>query len=152
MYYSLTFGDTNPKNTWADWRMIPDTPPMVPNPEPVINRVDIPGRLGGPLDLSTVPFGRLQYQRMTGSWIFYREPDNKYTRSVLYDELRKTLHAKEMKVVLEEDPEHYYFGRFTVGVPSTGRGPIKFTIAYDLQPTRYNRDGSVDTSYTGLQG
>ena len=46
MYYSLTFiiGGIK-KNTWADWRLIPDTPPSIPPPEPNLNYVDIPTRI-----------------------------------------------------------------------------------------------------------
>jgi hypothetical protein len=139
MYYSLTFKVNNvEKNTWEDWQMIPSTPPMIPVPEPNTNYVDIPGRVGGPLDLTGVQFGRMTYKRMTGSWTFYREPENKDTRKNLYETLMKYFNGKVGRVTLEEDPQWYYIGRFTVGVPKTATGPIQFTIGYDLQPRRFN--------------
>ena len=149
MYYSLTFETGGvKKNTWADWRMVPDTPPMIPIPEPNYNYVDVPGRSGGPLDLTGVPFGYLTYKRMTGSWGFYVDPVNRHTRIKLYEELRKYFLGKIVKVVIEEDPEHYYTGRFSVGLPSTSTGPIRFTINYDITPKRWNViNNSEDTSF-----
>lgn len=149
MYYSLTFTINGlAKNTWDNWKMIPNTPPMIPPPEPNLNYVDIPGRRGGPLDLTGIPFNKMTYKRMTGSWTFYREPESTVTRKLLYEELINYFTGKAGKVELEEDPIHYYVGRFSVGVPKTGTGPIQFTITYDLAPIRYNKNNNtVDTSY-----
>ncbi len=149
MYYSLTFtiGGVQ-KNTWADWRLIPETPPMVPPPEPNLNYVDIPGRSGGPLDLTGVPFNKLTYKRITGSWTMLRNPDTRKTRVELYEELLRYFTGKVGTVKLEEDLDHYYRGRFSIGMPTTSIGPIKFTIAYDLEPVRYNTSNdSVDNTY-----
>lgn len=149
MYYSLTFDREGVrKNTWADWRLIPDTPPSIPMPELNLNYVDIPGRSGGPLDLTGIPFNKMTYKRITGTWNFLREPDNRRTRVELYEELRRYFIRKIVTVRMEEDPEHYYRGRFTVGQPSTGTGPIKIAIAYDLEPVRFNEvNDSVDSTF-----
>lgn len=149
MYYSLTFtmnGVT--KNTWDDWKMIPNTPPMIPPPEPNLNYIDIPGRSGGPLDLTGKPFNKMTYKRMTGSWTFYREPDNKNTRKDLYNTLIRFFNGKSGKVILEEEPAYFFVGRFTVGVPKTATGPIQFTLGFDLAPVRYYAsDGTADPTY-----
>lgn len=149
MYYSLTFNIGGvQKNTWADWRMVPDTPPSIPMPELNTNYVDIPGRSGGPLDLTGVPFNKMTYKRITGSWNFLREPANRVTRKDLYEELCRYFIGRTGTVKFEEDLEHYFTGRFAVSPPKTSVGPIQFTITYDLAPVRYNvRDGSVDPTY-----
>ena len=149
MYYSLTFTiDNVVKNTWTDWKLIPSTPPMIPNPELNVNYVDIPGRSGGPLDLTKAVFNKNTYKRMSGSWNFYCEPENSSTRKNLYETLRTYFLGKTGKVVLEEDSTHYYTGRFSVGVPQTGTGPIQITISFDLAPVRYLvSNNSVDTTY-----
>ena len=149
MYYSLTF-DSNgvQKNTWADWGLIPDTPPMIPPPKPNYTFVDIPGRPGGPLDLTGIPFGRLTYKRIQDSWNFLREPTNRRTRVELYEELEQFFIGKVVTVKMEEDLNHYYKGRFEVSKPKTGIGPIQFTISFDLEPVRYNVvDDSIDTTF-----
>lgn len=145
MYYSLTFGGE--RNTWTDWQLIPSTPPTVAPPEPVKNQVEIPGRRLGPIDLSDFPFNRMTYKRITGTWDFLRETARSTTRRELFEQLRKYLHGKTTTVRMEEDPAHYFRGRFTVGTASNGRGPTSISIGYDLEPMRYNLDGTVDETW-----
>lgn len=145
MYYSLTFGSA--KNTWDDWKLIPSSPPMVPPPEPIINLVDVPGRKAGPIDLSTYPFGHLTYKRITGSWTFLRDTTHKTMRTEMYEEIRRWLHGRFTTVRLEEDPNHYYQGRFLVSAPQNSAGPTQIVISYDLEPRRYNSNGTADNSW-----
>lgn len=153
MDYSLTFTVSGvTKNTWDDWGMAPSTPPMIAPPEPNVNYVDIPGREAGPIDMSMIPFGKMTYKRMTGSWEFYREPDTKTTRRSLFETLQLMFTGKTGKVVLSEDPNHFFVGRFSVSTPKTSVGPIQFVISYDLEPCRYNLDGTVDESYASTTG
>lgn len=149
MYYSLTFTvNSVTKNTWTDWGLIPTTPPMIPNPELNTTYVDIPGRSGGPIDLTRAVFNKNTYKRMTGSWTFYKEVHGGTARMDLYETLRAYFLGKTGKVVLEEDSTHYYTGRFSVGVPQTGTGPMQITVSFDLAPVRYLvSNDSVDTSY-----
>lgn len=149
MYYSLTFNVNGvSKNTWTDWKLIPDTPPVVPYPELNTTYVDIPGRSGGPLDLTGVPFNKLTYKRMTGSWNFLFEPTTSSTRKNLYETLCQYFNGRVGKVTLEEDSTHYFKGRFTVGTPRTGQGPCQIQIGFDLEPVRYLvSNNNVDTNY-----
>ena len=149
MYFSLTFGsDPNAKNTWEDWKLIPATPPMIAAPNPNTTLVDIPGRRQGPIDMSKYPFGRITYQRITGSWTFLFEPKGHSDRVRKYEMIRKWLHGRTDKVRLEEDSRHYYMGRYTVSSISTGNGPNQITIGYDLEPLRYNTaDDTEDTEW-----
>ena len=121
MYFSISFGkDPDIRNTWKDWGMIPDTPPMIPPPDPNLNLVSIPGS-NTTIDLSKYPTGKITYQRITG---------------------RNTI------IRLEEDPHHYYKGILTVSTISTGNGPNQISIGYNLEPMRYNvSDDSRDTSW-----
>lgn len=145
MYYSLTFGSA--KNTWDDWKLIPSSPPMVPPPEPYIDLVDVPGRAAGPIDLSTYPFGRLTYKRITGSWTFLRDTTHKTMRTEMYEEIRSWLHGRFTTVRLEEDPDHYYQGRFLVSAPQNSAGPTQIVISFDLEPRRFNNNGTADSSW-----
>lgn len=149
MYFSITFGaDPNTRNTWEDWKLIPATPPMIPPPTPNTTLVDIPGRRQGPIDMSKYPFGRITYQRIGGSWNFMTEPNGHIDRVQKYEMIRKWLHGRVDIIRLEEDPKHYYRGRFTVSSFTTGNGPNQITINYDLEPLRYNTiDGTEDTEW-----
>lgn len=149
MYFSITFGEEpETKNTWEDWKLIPATPPMIEAPEPNLNMVEIPGRTAGPIDLSKYPFGKITYQRISGSWNFLTEPEGHDQRVALYESIRRWLHGRTTRIILEEDPEHYYRGIFMVSPISTGSGPNQITISYNLEPVRYNvLDDTVDSSW-----
>lgn len=149
MYFSITFGEEpETKNTWEDWKLIPATPPMIEAPEPNLNMVEIPGRAAGPIDLSKYPFGKITYQRISGSWNFLTEPEGHDQRVALYESIRRWLHGRTTRIVLEEDPTHFYKGIFTVTPISTGNGPNQITISYNLEPIRYNvENDSVDTTW-----
>lgn len=149
MYFSITFGEEpETKNTWEDWKLIPATPPMIEAPEPNLNMVEIPGRTAGPIDLSKYPFGKITYQRIIGSWSFLTEPESHAQRVTLYESIRRWLHGRTTRIILEEDPEHYYRGIFTVSPISTGSGPNQITISYNLEPVRYNvLDDTADSSW-----
>lgn len=145
MFYSVTFG--REKNTWSDWGLIATAPPMIPPPQPNKNLVNIPGRHEGPVDLTLETFDELQYPRITGSWSFIREEDNPRTRFELYETIRKWLHGKRTTVQTEDDPFHYFRGIITIGEPESGANTVGITIGYDLEPVRYNLDGTEDEDY-----
>ncbi len=149
MYFSITFGkEPDVRNTWEDWKLIPATPPMIEPPEANRNLIDIPGRRQGPIDLSKYPFGKITYKRISGGWTFLTEPKGHRDRVQKYEAIRKWLHGRTTIIRLEEDPQHYYKGTFTVSPMSTGNGPNQISIAYDLEPLRYNViDDTEDTGW-----
>ena len=135
MYYSLTFGSQ--KNTWTNWHLIPDSPPVIPTPEPQMNIVSIPGRTDGGLDLSLVPFGRLQYGRMTGNWNFILGEDYIKQRDTILADMRTYLNGKSMAVELETEPATLYRGIFVVGTPRIGANTVTIQIGFNLEPRRW---------------
>lgn len=151
MHYSITFGETGAtKNTWDDWKLVPESPPVIPSPSPKTNYVDIPGRIRGPLDLSEIPFGHLNYERITGSWTFIMWDDywNTPDRKAVWESVRGWLHGKSTRIVLEEDPTHYFIGRFTVDPPVSSMGPFAIKVNFNLEPMRYNlSNDSIDTTW-----
>lgn len=147
MYYSITFDN---KNTWDDWRLIPTSPPMVAPPTAYTNLVEVPGRKQGPIDLSETLFGGPTYASSEGEWELASHPDyagSLFSRQWLFDEIRNYLHNRSRKVILEDDHQHYYIGRFAVGAPRTGKNGTSIVIRYTINPVRYNNDGSIDTKY-----
>lgn len=145
MYYSLTFTNSSgeKKNTWADWRLIPSSPPQVEPPEPYTNFVEVPGRAGGPIDLTEALTGAPSFQMSEGTWDFIAD-DEALPRPILFQELKKFLHGQRLRMELEEDPYHYYEGRFGVASPRTGRGSNIYSISYNISPVRYKMDGTAE--------
>lgn len=66
---------------------------------------------------------------------------------VLYQRIRSYLHGKTTTVELYEDRTHYFHGRFIVGLPSRSKNPISISIGYDLEPMRYNQNGTIDSTW-----
>ena len=150
MGYSITFGAGNDtRNTWTNWKLLPESPPVIPAPKPKTNYVDIPGRVLGPLDMTTVPFNRQTYERITGSWNFVLCDDywHDADRKTAFNTIRSWLHGRVTRLVLEEDQSHRYYGRFTVDPPNSNVGPFVIRINYDLEPLRRNADDSPDASW-----
>ena len=151
MHHSITFGDevNGTKNTWTDWELIPGSPPAIDSPSPKTNFIDIPGRIKGPYDASLIPFNHQTFERITGSWEFVMCDDYWHTpnpRST-HAAIRGWLHGKRTKIVLEDEPNYFYYGLITVAPPEYSQGPFIVEISYDIEPVRYNSDGSVDTGW-----
>lgn len=150
MGYSITFGaNDDTRNTWTSWNLLPESPPVIPPPRPKTNYVDIPGRVKGPLDMTKVPFNLQTYERITGSWNFVMADDYWHTptRFTTFNAIQSWLQGRVTWMRLEEDPLHFYNGRFTVDPPSSSMGPFVVRINFDLEPIRYNADLSVDSSW-----
>ena len=155
--YSITFEslDTGMKrNTWEDWRLIPSAPPMVENPEPYTNYVEVPGRKEGPLDLSEALSNGPVFLNTEGSWDFVWSeeycPD--MSRAQVYRTVTQFLHGRRFKITFEEDPDVSYLGRFSVGNPKPGNAYSTITINYTIYPTDENPIDINADNYTSNSG
>ena len=150
MNHSITFGDgNNTRNTWTNWKLIPGSPPAVDPPTPKTNFIEIPGRIKGPYDASTIPFNRQTFERITGSWQFVMADDywNTPNPRQVHAEIRRWLHSVRTKMVLEDEPGFFYYGLFTVEASDFSQGPFTIEISYDIEPVRYNSNGTADTTW-----
>lgn len=134
MYHSVTFyTDNNRYSTYEDWRLVPETRPVVVPPEPKYNYLDLPGG-HGQIDLTESLTGFPLYNRREGEWTFYVLNDygNWTTR---LSEIMTVLQGRLLKAVLDDDPDYYYFGRFHVSDwDSGGETWSMITIAYNVAP------------------
>ena len=154
MYHSVYFGNMN---TFSDWHLVPDSRPVIVQPEPKTNIVDIPGGQGS-LDLSEVLTRYPLYGLRSGSLSFnvlngYGDWADRYHDIVNY------IHGKHLTMSLEDDPDWYYEGRFKVNWESPNDGTwSKITIDYDLDPFKLASDitsivgpvSSNDTKYATI--
>lgn len=145
MYYSITFTNQSgeKRNTWDDWHLVSASPPMIEPPEPYTNYVEVPGRSLGPIDLSEALGSGPSFNNSEGSWDFVSEIDYE-NRYELYQELKRFLHGRLMRITLEEDPLHYYTGRISVDLPKTGKGHNTYSMRYTISPVRYYLDGTQE--------
>ena len=137
MYHSITIGT---KNTWDDWHLIPSSRPLFNPPAVKTNMIEIPGG-DGVLDLTTALTGRPLYQNRTGSIEFYVQNGFKPWAN-LYSEIMGYLHGQRLQAILEDDPDYYYQGRFSVNAWKSDQQWSLITIDYDVEPFKYELDSA----------
>ena len=145
MYHSITFGDGSlypsghekegqfkGTNTWDDWHLIPAERPSIASPGVSTNFVEIPGR-DGAIDFSTFLVNKPVYGMRQGSWDFYVDNDHEYWETIRM-KIMNFLHGKRMKIVLEDDPDWYWEGRFAVDSWRSEASNSRISINYQLDP------------------
>ena len=142
MYHSVNF--TLPgkwtKNSHDDFHLVPDGRPIITMPEPVTNYIEIPGA-SGQLDMSESLTNYPLYGHREGTLSFivlndYEENDSWIKR---YQQLGQYLHGRRLEMSLEDDPDYFYEGRFSVSnweSPSDG-GNSTVDIDYTLDTYKY---------------
>jgi phage-related protein len=156
MYHSVTFGS---KNTWTDWHLIPDTRPLFLPPEVNTRFVDIPGG-NGSLDFTESLVGHPTYKDRSGSMNFTVDNDHE-SWEIIYSNILNYLHGRKMQAILEDDPNYYYEGRFSVNKWTSSKNNSTIVIDYEVYP--YKKDirtknndnftlsgGSKSVTLTGL--
>lgn len=145
--HSITFIDPlkttgGTKNTWDDWHLIPTSRPVFNPPEMKTMTVDIPGGYGA-LDMSEALTGYPLYKNRTGDIEFAVHNDfgNWADR---YSEIMNFIHGKNMKAILEDDPDYYYYGRFSVNEWKSGSWYSKITLEYNVKPFKLDQKSSTD--------
>ena len=139
MYHSVTFGD---KNSWDDWRLVPASRPLFNPPAQKVTTLDIPGG-DGVIDLSQSLTGYPVYQNRTGSIEFIVMNDFKPWH-MAYSDIMDYLHGQKLRAVLEDDPEYFYEGRFTVNAWKSEKDWSRITIDYDVGPYKWSLLSSTD--------
>lgn len=157
MYHSITFGDGSlypsghekegqfmGTNTWDDWHLIPSERPSIASPGVSTSFVEIPGR-DGAIDMSTFLTNRLVYTNRSGSWDFYVANDYEHWETIRM-KIMTFLHGKRYKIVLEDDPDWYWEGRFAVDNWRSEAVTSRIQINYQIDPfkRKIKASGSLD--------
>lgn len=80
----------------------------IPLPEPKFHFVEVPGA-ANVIDL-TEAFGDIDYNQRTITMEFFA-PDGNYTLPAKKNIIATAVHGKRLKLVFDNDPEYYYWGR-----------------------------------------
>ena len=130
------------KHTWDDWHLIPSKRPQLGPPNVKTNYVDIPGAHGH-LDLSNVLTGAPRYENRSGSmeFILMNKSINSEGRPELekywyerYSEIMNFLHGQVLDMVLDDDPDWTWKGRFNVSGFESQNNYSTITISFDVYP------------------
>lgn len=130
MYHSVIFDDEI--NTWDDWGLVPNPIPVIASPELKMVEYELPIS-NGLLDNTDLLTGEPLYENREGSLSFYIYRRDKLWCS-LYSDILDYLHGRVRKMVLEDDPNYFYNGRFEVDGWETGDDYSQITINYSLDP------------------
>lgn len=104
-------------------------------PEPKTLYQDIPGA-DGSLDLSTAISGHMVYSRrkITLNFGCGYEIDR---WAGIFSEILRLFHGKNGKLIFDDDPDYYYYGRMTISKYSRVQSLGTFTITVDAEPYKY---------------
>ena len=175
-------GELNPLgkflgHTWKDWSLIPTVRPFVVPPPHKTSEMDAKG-INGKADVSNKLLGFPLFNNREGSWTFYIADFNDYSDIILdssgnqildawddpiratkiqdfttkYSQLLYLLQGKDVAIVLDEDPIHFYKGTVQIEsfVASNDGSLNGLTIKYDLYPYKMKIDMTekeLDASY-----
>ena len=143
MKHSIWFGDFKENNqykginTWEDWHLIPASKPLVAPAEPFTNYIDVPGA-HGKIDLSEYLTGNVVYKNRSGSFQFFVAGGYGFPEERC-NQIMNLLHGKRSIMVLDDEPQYYYTGRFSVTQPQSdsGNGRLSIGINYELEPFKF---------------
>lgn len=136
-------------NTWDDWHLIPTSRPEIVAPEVYTNYVDLPGA-HGKLDLSEYLTGGPVFKNRSGSLQFYALAEHGFWAE-RYNQICNFLHGRRLQMVLYDEPEYFYTGRFRVeSWQSDGQTNWStVTINYELDPFKFLLPAPSDQTAQG---
>lgn len=133
---SIFLGATiNNEHTLHDWNAAITNSDIISVPEPNLTILEIPGR-NGRLDLSEALAGDVTYGNRTIKLELASSVDlDSWYYKCLH--IFNTYHGKQVQVIFDDDPTHFYKGRAVVSDPQRVRngGSLIFTV--DADPFRY---------------
>lgn len=138
-YHSITFGE---KNTWDDWHLVPSSRPVFDPPKPKYKTVDVPGG-DGVIDTSELLTGYPIFNNREGSLEFlvmngYRE------WFIAYSDIMDYLHGQKLRAVLDDDPDYFYEGRFSVNQWKSDPHYSLIVINYSVGPYKQSVLSTMD--------
>lgn len=143
---------TNVYNTWDSWHLIPSSRPVVQPPPVKTKSVEIPGA-DGQLDLTEILAGAPLYGNRSGGFDFYVQPDwynsdtgrwETWDWTTAYQTIMGVMHGQRMYMILEDDSDYYYSGRFSVNSWKSNKDYAQITINFDLDPFKWSIMSTVD--------
>lgn len=123
----------------------------ISTPEPRTTYVSVP-EADGDLDLTgALTGGVVRYAMRQISFSLYpvrniiagtNEIPSEFYASKIREQLTAFIHGKERRLILPNDPEHYFIGRMAVG-EKAGYNDLRIPVTMTAQPWRYNPNKRV---------
>lgn len=123
------FGD---KHSYYDWGLILELKPEISPPQPKTVYVSIPGSDGG-LDLTESLTGDVKYENRKIICTFTVINPWEHWANI-YSDILDYLQGKQMKVIMDDDPDYFYSGRFAVNQWKSDRKTSTIVIEGIVEP------------------
>lgn len=139
MYHGATFLDMETDGgmkTFEDFHLVPKKRLYIDPPEFKSNYIEVPGG-DGYLDASEAPDGRAHYGPRAASWEFHVLRQYRAFYHNLYSSIMNYLHGRNMRIVLDDDPQYFYIGRASVNSFLSEELDATIVIDVTAQPFKY---------------
>ena len=118
-----------------------------PTPDPVTNMIQVPGRITGPLDLSTVlTNGEPRYGSRNLRAVLESSEGNRAARQTRIDEMVNLLHGRRVNIVLPDYPDHYAVGCLTIRQLYNDLAHASVEVTGVCEPWLYASDETIVTA------
>ena len=130
-------------NTYKDWHIVPIGRPVIAPPQQKLQQIDIPGA-NGVLDLSNSLTHYPVFNNRTGT-IDFAVLNDVTDWITAYTKILKFLQGNDVKMIMEDDPNYFYKGRFYVDKWNSRNDGTwsEVTLGYDLYPYRLSIKSSI---------
>lgn len=124
----IWFGTNHSYNKWG----LVLTDKKISSPEPKVKQIEIEGS-DGMLDLTDF-FGKVKYKNRSLSFTFKTVNASQKDFLALYSEVQNEIHGKTLQVILDDDPQHFYYGRVTINEWKSNKSIGEIIIDVDAEP------------------
>lgn len=115
-------------------------------PEPLTNFVDVPGRIKGPIDASTVlTDGLVLYGPRTLTATLESSEGSRLEREARISKMINQLHGRRADIVLPDDPLHYVSGRVSVRRLYNDMAHGSVEVSATCEPWKYSAEETAIT-------
>lgn len=143
--HGVTFGDYH---SYDDLDLILNSK-EIGAPEPKTETIDIPGG-DGELDFTEFS-GTVRYKNRKLTFDF-SYIGARSTFADKFSEVQNAIHGKKLKITLDDDPNHYYFGRCTVDKWKADKSIGKITVEANCEPYKYKQIVTTVTQAISTSG
>lgn len=133
--------ELNGEHTLRDWHCSITNSDVISMPAPNLSLLEVPG-MSGRLDVSEALTGDVSYGNRTLKLELAKLTyvEDWYTVGL---HIFNAFHGRKVKVIFDDDPDHYYHGRAVVSDPKRIRTAGTLAITVDADPFRYNIQETV---------
>lgn len=142
--HGMTIGD---KHTWRDFGLLPKEIPVFAPAIPKLSYEDIP-LSDGSLDYTVSLMDKVAYADREGSFDFVCLHNGDWP--AVYSEIAAYLGGRKYRCILDDDPNHYYEGRFWIDEWGSSGAYGELRIAYRVAPFKIAATGLIDWPWDAL--